>query len=519
MKRYFLFFALLCCSAALAPSLLCAETDPAIIVVKDPPVTGAIVRDSVRPGGLLPAAGAERPLVYVFPVRDEIMPSVVRLTDKCLREAGQMGADYVVIHLNTYGGLLDAADSIRTRILNSPIPVYVFIDNQAASAGALISIAADSIYMRPGGSIGAATVVDRSGGALPDKYQSFMRGMMRSTAEAHGKVPVVGASGDTTWRWLRDPLVAEAMVDPRVVVPGLVDSTKVLTLTADEAEAWGFSEGKARSVDEVLELAGIAGGEVYEYRPTTLDRIIGWLTHPAVQGVVIMLIVGGLYFELQTPGVGFPLAVAVLGACLYFAPLYLEGLVAHWDLILFLAGIVLIVLELFVTPGFGVLGIAGIAAVVLGLTFAMIDTDLLKYIPSGQLSASYVLRPVLVVVISIAVAMVLCLWLGRRFLTGRSRLRERVVLASSLTPEAGYVGRIDEPAMVGREGTVTTVLRPTGRIEIDGAYHEAASEDGFYIPRGDRVTVVRAEGGVLYCRKAPRAAETGTDGAVPGAGV
>ena len=445
--------------------------------------------------------GNSAPLVYLFPIRESIMPSVVRLTDKCLREAETMGADYVLIHLNTYGGLLEAADSIRTRVLNAPMPVYVFIDNQAASAGALISIAADSIYMRPGGSIGAATVVDGEGGALPDKYQSFMRGMMRATAEAQGKFPEVDGTGDTTWRWRRDPLIAEAMVDPRVVVPGLVDSTRVLTLTADEAERWGYSEGKASSVEEVLQRAGLAESRVYEYRPTALDRLIGWLTHPTVQGVVIMLIVGGIYFELQTPGIGLPLAVAVLAAALYFAPLYLEGLVAHWELILFLAGIVLIVLELFVTPGFGVLGVSGIVAVVLGLAFATIDTDLLRHISSGELSVAYVVRPLAVVIVSVTVSILCCLWLGKRFLTGRSALRERVVLASSLSPEAGFVGRSDERALVGRTGVVTTVLRPVGRIEIEGHYYEASSEDGFYISRGESVEVIRAEGGMLYCRR------------------
>ena len=129
-----------------------------------------------------------RKLLYTFPIREEIMPSVVRLTAKCLDEAERMGADAILIQMNTYGGLVDAADSVRTALLNSRIPVWVFIDNQAASAGALIALAADSIYMRPGGSIGAASVVDGSGRPMPDKFQSFMRATMRATAEAHGRI-------------------------------------------------------------------------------------------------------------------------------------------------------------------------------------------------------------------------------------------------------------------------------------------------------------------------------------------
>ncbi|MCK4361462.1 MAG: S49 family peptidase, partial [Bacteroidales bacterium] len=121
-------------------------------------------------------------LVYKFDIKEEIAPPVLRKTQHAFKIARDTNADLILIHMNTYGGLLDAADSIRTIILQSKIPVYVFIDNNAASAGALISIACDSIYMRPGANIGAATVVSQTGEALPDKYQSYMRSMMRSTA-------------------------------------------------------------------------------------------------------------------------------------------------------------------------------------------------------------------------------------------------------------------------------------------------------------------------------------------------
>ncbi len=444
--------------------------------------------------------GKDKKLVYVFPIRDDIMPGVARLVDKCLREATEMGADLVVVDMNTYGGLVDAADSIRTRILNYDKPVYVFINNQAASAGALIAIAADSIYMREGASMGAATVVDQTGDVVPDKYQSFMRGMMRSTAEAHGKVPeVVGQ--DTVWRWFRDPRIAEAMVDPSVVVDGLVGEGKVLTFSTGEAIEWHYCEGKASSVEEVLMQAGLGDYEMHRYEPTFMDWLIRFLTNPVFQGLLIMLIIGGIYFELQSPGIGFPLVVAVLSAVLYFAPLYVEGLAAHWELILFIAGVVLIILEIFVTPGFGVLGISGIVAMVLGLTFAMIDTELLRHIPTGELSAGYLLRPVVLVLFSVTAALVLCIWLGRRVLTRQSAMRERLVLTSSMNAEEGFVSHVYERNLVGREGVTSTALRPAGKIVIDDKIYEAAGADGQFIEKGERVVVVNDEGGVLYCRK------------------
>lgn len=438
--------------------------------------------------------------VYVFPIREAIMPSVVKLTDKCMTAAQNINADYIVIDLNTYGGLVDVADSVRTRILNSKIPVIAFINNQAASAGALIAIAADTIFMRNGASIGAATVVDQSGAAMPDKYQSFMRSMMRATAEAHGKVPEIKGA-DTTWRWFRDPNIAQAMVDPSITIAGIVDSTKVLTLTAEEAIRLGFCEGRASSVEEVIEGLGIKDYTIVEYKPTKLDRLLGFLTNPAFQGIIIMLIIGGIYFELQSPGIGFPLVVAIVAAALYFAPLYLEGLVANWELLVFVAGIVLVILELFVTPGFGVLGILGIGCVVTGLTFAMIDTDLLQYIPSGEISASYVVNPLFLVIISVTFALVLSIYLGRRFLIGRSTLRQRVVLTASMTTKEGYVAHNVSLQLVGKKGYAATVMRPAGRVLVEGNYYDATAEDGFFIERDSQIEVVREDGGVLYCKK------------------
>jgi membrane-bound serine protease (ClpP class) len=180
---------------------------------------------------------------------------------------------------------------MRTLILNYNIPVIVFIDNQAISAGALIAIAADSIYMRPGGSIGAATVVNQTGEKMPDKYQSFMRGMMRATAEAHGKKPVI-TDGDTAWVWHRDPEIAQAMVDPSIVIEGIVDTGQVLTMTPLEAIKYGFCEGEVTTVDEALAKAGIKEYTIRELKLTLADKIIMLLVNPVVSGLLIMLIIG-----------------------------------------------------------------------------------------------------------------------------------------------------------------------------------------------------------------------------------
>ncbi|MGB0368115.1 MAG: NfeD family protein, partial [Flavobacteriales bacterium] len=302
------------------------------------------------------AADSSIKRVYKFDVKEEIGPPIWRKMQKAFEEANEWNADLILLHMNTYGGMVTHADSMRTKILNSNIPVWVFIDNNAASAGALISIACDSIYMRNGANIGAATVVNQEGAQMPDKYQSYMRSTMRSTAEAQG----------------RNPDIAEAMVDASLYVEGVSDSGKVITFTAKEAMEFGFCEGMHESVKDVLESNGYPDYEQKTYQVTGLETFIGWMVNPAVSGILIMIIIGGIYFELQSPGIGFPIAAAITAALLYFTPLYLEGLAENWEVVLFLVGIILVAVEVFVLPGFGVAGISGAAFIMTSLILSLV---------------------------------------------------------------------------------------------------------------------------------------------------
>ncbi|MEG2947359.1 MAG: nodulation protein NfeD, partial [Bacteroidales bacterium] len=305
-------------------------------------------------------------------IQKEIGSTTWVYVEKGLKEANQWKADGIILNMNTYGGTVVHADSIRTAILNSPIPVYAFINNNAASAGALIAIACDSIYMRKGANMGAATVVDQTGQQMPDKYQSYMRATIRSTAEAHGKDTVV-ENGKTVVRWRRDPAIAEAMVDDRIAIPNVTDSGKVLTFTTEEAIRFGYSEGEADSVDDIIRNhLGVDHYEIKVFKPTWMDDALGWLTSPGLQAILIMIIVLGIYYELQSPGIGFPSIAALIAAILYFAPLYLEGLAANWEIVVFVVGIILVVIELFAFPGFGVIGISGIVLMVGALILALI---------------------------------------------------------------------------------------------------------------------------------------------------
>jgi len=420
-------------------------------------------------------------LVYVFNINDEIAKPVWYRTKKALTEASEMKADIILIHMNTYGGLLDMADSIRTAILNDKIPVWVFIDNNAASAGALISIACDSIYMRQGANIGAATVVNQTGEQLPDKYQSYMRAMMRSTAQATG----------------RNPDIAQAMVDPRIKVEGVNDSGQVVTFTAQEAMKHGYCNAMAENISEVLSKAGIVNYTIHEQQLTATDKIIGFLTTPAVAGILIMIIIAGIYFEFQSPGIGFPLVMAIIAATLYFAPHYIEGLAANWEILVFVAGVLLLAVEIFVIPGFGVAGILGIFMMVMGLTLAMIDNLYFEFSPGATVKLA---EAFFIVVIAFFASITISIYLTRKLFTGKTFFGDLALVTTQQKNEGFTSADVSYQDITGKTGVAHTMLRPAGKVMIDGILYDATALTG-YIDKDEPVEVVKYEAAQIFVRK------------------
>ncbi|MCK4879459.1 MAG: nodulation protein NfeD [Bacteroidales bacterium] len=437
-------------------------------------------------------------LVYTFAIKDNIAAPTWRITQEAFEEALSLHADAVILHLNTYGGDVKAADSIRTKLLNAPIPVYVFIDDNAASAGALIAIACDSIYMKPGGKIGAATVVNQTGEQVPDKYQSYMRATMRATAEAHGKDTLITGT-DTLFTWHRDPAIAEAMVDPRLYVEGVSDTGQVLTFTASEAITHGYCEGTATSIEEVISKIGIEEYELKSYNPSGMDKLIGLLINPMVSGVLIMIIIGGIYFELQSPGIGFALGASIIAALLYFAPLYLEGMAENWELILFIVGIILIMVEIFAIPGFGVAGVAGIIAVITGLTLSLVDNVVFENPEFTGEGLGILMKSLSLVLVAVLMGVIFSLWATRKLLT--TTAFSNLSLKSEQRTEDGFIGvETEQQSLIGEVGVAHTVLRPSGRVMIHDKLYDAKSEYGF-IEKGESIKVIRYETGQVYVVK------------------
>ncbi|MCF8336158.1 MAG: nodulation protein NfeD [Bacteroidales bacterium] len=434
------------------------------------------------------ADSSDSVLVYNFDIAQNIEPSAWRLTKRAFEEARELNADYIIVNINTYGGQVNIADSIRSQFLGSDIPVIAFITNNAASAGALISIAADSIYMKEGARIGAASVVNQEGEIMPEKYQSYMRSTMRATAEAHGK-DTLKRGKDTLIRWHRDPHIAEAMVDPEISVDGVVDDTKILTFTTDEALENGYCEGKVSDIEDLLAKANIGPYKIRRYEVSSIESLTGFLMNPAFQSILIMIIVGGIYFEMQSPGVGFPLLAAVVAAALYFAPLYAEGIAQNWELGLFILGLILIGIELFVIPGFGVAGVGGILLTVAGLVLSMVDNIVFDYQLYMEEAIKTVLKSFFIVSLSIFVALVLSIYLSKKLLTSTGL--SQLVLDSTQQKDEGYIG-VDTGMknLVGKTGIASTVLRPGGKVEVEGEIYDARAEVGF-IDKGEKVKVIQ----------------------------
>jgi membrane-bound serine protease (ClpP class) len=382
--------------------------------------------------------------------------------------------------MDTYGGVLTDAKEIVDMIMGFKKPIWVFINSDAASAGALISIACDSIYMSPGASIGAATVVEGgSGQAAPDKYQSYMRSIMRSTAEENG----------------RNPRIAEGMVDERIVIDSVKQAGKVITFTTSEAMANGYCEAKVQSIEEILKRNKIENYEIETFQLSLIEKVISVFLNPFISGILILIILGGIYFELQTPGAVFPILAALIALVLYLVPYYLNGLAQYWEIIALLAGILLLIAEIFIIPGFGIAGVTGIALTVSSLVLIMLNNDFFnfEFVPFGDIVVAAF------AVLGGVTGGVLLLFFGGAKLSQTGAFKKIALLETQGSSE-GYTVNTFENSLVGKRGTAYTVLRPSGKVMIDEQVYDAFTR-GDYVEKGELIEVLATEGVTLKVKR------------------
>lgn len=424
---------------------------------------------------------AQKSKVMVMEIKEEIDPRMLRYVKLAIDHADKTKADYVIVEMDTYGGVMTDAKEIVDVIMDFKKPIWVYINSDAASAGALISIACDSIYMSPGATIGAATVVEGNGGQeAPDKYQAYMRGIMRSTAEKNG----------------RNPRIAEGMVDERIVIDSIKQEGRVITFTTSEALKFGYCEAQVESIEEILKRNNVKDYEISTFKLGTVEKIIAFALNPFISGLLILVIIGGIYFELQTPGIGFALFAAVTALVLYLIPYYLNGLAEYWEIIALFIGVILIIAEIFVLPGFGVAGVLGITLTVVSLILIMLNNDFFnfEFVPLGDIVVATI-----VAFGGLTGGMVVLFFGGSRIM--QSKAFQRMALTETQESSKGFSVNTYSESMNGKTGTAYTVLRPSGKVMIEDQLFDAFTR-GDYVEKGEPIVVIESEGVTLKVKRA-----------------
>jgi len=413
--------------------------------------------------------------VFRVPVTGTIELGLAPFVERAIHEAEAAGAVALVLDIDTPGGRVDAAERIADAVRDGSVPVFAFINRRAFSAGALIALATDRIYMAPGSVIGAATPVVGTGEKAPEKIVSAMRSEMRALAEENGL----------------DPRIAEAMVDEEIAVEGVVEAGKLLTLTTVEAVGLGYAESVENWDEVVANVSGVASSTpaaqapaVYVAQANWAERLVRILTHPAVAPFLLSIGFLGLMIEIKTPGLGLGGAAGFLALSLFFGSHLILGLAGWEDLLLFGLGVVLIAIEVLIVPGVGFLAILGTSAVAAGLYLSLLGA-----FPTGSdlVQASGVLGATLLMMIVVG-------WALLRRLPRSGHLASRGVLLETETDRSlGYVSAHVRGELVGREGEAATDLRPSGVGLFDDERIDVVSESE-WIPQGARIRVVASEG-------------------------
>jgi membrane-bound serine protease (ClpP class) len=416
----------------------------------------------------VPAASlsAQDAPVYRITVSGTIELGLAPYVRRAVQEANQAGAPAIVLDIDTFGGRVDAAQQIVTAVAASDVPVYALVSHNAWSAGAMIALAADSIYMTPGSSIGAATPVSGAGEKAPEKIVSAMRGEFRALAERRGL----------------DPRIAEAMVDESIAIEGVVEEGKLLTLTGQEAIELGVAAGEVEGMDELLQTLGLAASDVESVSINWAEQLVRFLSNPMVAPILLSIGTLGIIIEIKTPSFGLAGLTGLVALGAFFGSHLIVGLAGMEEVILLGVGLVALVLEVFVVPGFGIAGIVAILCIGTATFMALIGA-----LPTwGDITrASGIMLIAAGIVAGVIYAVVRNLPTSQRW--------RGVLLRASTSREEGYISEPARDDLIGLTGVTLTDLRPSGTVQIGDERLDVVSDVGF-VAKGSRVRVIRSEG-------------------------
>ncbi len=402
--------------------------------------------------------------IYLIPLQGTINAEQFAFIDKSLHEAELANAELAIFQIDTLGGLVNSALKIKDRMMNTDLETATFVKGRAWSAGALLALAGQELYMAPSSSIGAAETRPNE-----EKYISALRKEFRATAEARGK------NGE----------LAAAMVDKDIAVEGISASGKLLTLTATEALNQGIADDLIKDYQQLLIAKNLRDKEVVEIERSTLEEFARFISSPVISGLLLLLGFIGLTMELVMPGFGVGGILAVLSFSLFFGGSMFTG-AASWSLILlFVLGILLLGLEVLVIPGFGIAGISGLLAIFFSLFF---------FFPTSEIAFTVLATVAVLTVIS-------AFLLIKKF--GSSPFWQKISLGNSAE---GYQSHSNQEKLLGKTGEVVTPLRPSGIAIIEEKRIDVVSE-GNFLNRGTKVKVVNVSGSRIVVRALEKGAD------------
>ena len=416
--------------------------------------------------------------MYVAPIEGMIDLGLAPFVERVLREANDAKAAVVVLDINTFGGRVDAAVIIRDALLRSPVRTVAYVNKRAISAGALISLAANTVAIADGGTIGAATPVQVGGNGasqpVSEKTVSYMRKEFRATAESRK----------------RPAEIAEAMVDPDVEIKGVIAKGKLLTLTTREALQHKVADVRADSLEAVLAHLKLGNAEIRRVSENWAEQLVRFLTHPILSSLLMTVGMLGIIIELRTPGFGVPGALGITSLGLFFWGHWLVRLAGWEEILLVAVGLLLLAVELFVIPGFGITGILGILAILAGLVLSLLGAGA---------TATSVVSAAARVAVSLLIAVVAAVALLR--VLPRLPFGRQLILDTGLTALTGWASPPEsDRRWLGKGGTTVSPLRPAGIADLDGERVDVVSQ-GEWIDAGSPIEVIRVEGNRIVVRQ------------------
>jgi membrane-bound serine protease (ClpP class) len=446
--------------------------------------------------------------VFVIPISGEIEPGMAAFLKRALQSIPDVPDTLIVAEMNTFGGRVDSAlEMVDSLIGIKQAKTIAFVSDKAISAGALISLACNQLVMKHHTTIGDCAPITYSNEGpkmMGEKFQSPLRAKFRTLAKRNGYPPVLAEAMVTAdmeiYRVKIDGRVeyldareyqdlAKERKDQIIEKRTIVAKGELLTMDDSEAHELGFSSMSVDSIQQMLARMDVNGYTLTRIDETWSESLVTLIGK--VSPILMLIGLGALYLEIKSPGFSVPGIVGFLCLALVFFNQYLVGLADYTELLILVIGIILLGFEMFVIPGFGIAGIAGIICITVGLLLGFQDF----VIPDPRLPwQKELLVDNLLKVLSSVVGAFLAALLVLRYIFPRiSKTVHGPYLAATLAD-----ARLDLPAaetdiQAGQTGTAVTQLRPSGKAKIDGEVYDVVTQ-GDFIPQGSRIRILKIRG-------------------------